>query len=345
MFLYNAWYIAAWASEVERALVHRTVLEKPMVLYRKHDGSAVALEDACPHRKLPLSMGTLKGDLIQCGYHGLEFDCSGQCVNVPGQDRISPDARVKSYPVVERWNLLWVWMGETGAEDAGDIIDIPHYTDPSWGINRGPAMSIDCDYRYMTDNLVDPSHLRYVHKSSLGNADTVGIPVSNEVQGNSVIVSRWIKNALVEPFFQPYMKFSGKVDRLQHYEVRLPSSAVIKDVIAPVGSGAPEGNIHPDSFLLDSYNFVTPVSADHCRYYWFQMRNFDAEDAAVSSRLTEDFIAAFNEDVIVLEAVHKGIKNTRTELVHLQIDSGSARLRRLLDKMMTQEQSKGVEQQ
>ncbi|MBT3427149.1 MAG: aromatic ring-hydroxylating dioxygenase subunit alpha [Gammaproteobacteria bacterium] len=344
MFLHNAWYIAAWASEVERQLVHRTLLGEPVVLYRKRDGSAVALEDACPHRKLPLSMGILKDDLIQCGYHGLEFDCSGRCVNIPGQEKISPDARVKSYPVVERWNLLWVWMGEAGSENTDDIIEIPHYTDSHWGINRGPAMSIDCDYRYMTDNLVDPSHVSYVHKSSLGNEDSIGIPVKTREEDNSVIVSRWILNAELAPFFQPYMKFSGKADRLQHYEVRLPSSAVIKDVIAPAGSGAPEGKIHPDSFLLDSYNFVTPVSADSCRYYWFQVRNFDAQDKAVSSSLTEAFMTAFNEDVQVLEAVHSGIKNSRSELIHLQIDSGSARLRRLLNKMLSQEQPIGDRQ-
>lgn len=345
MFVYNAWYIAAWASEVERQPLHRTLLDEAIVLYRKRDGSAVALEDACPHRKLPLSMGTVNGDLIQCGYHGLEFDCTGQCVHIPGQQKIPRRAKVRSYPVVERWGLLWLWMGEAGTADAGDIIDIPHYEDSSWGVNRGPAMPIDCDYRYMTDNLVDPSHVSYVHKSSLGNEETVGIPVTTEEKGNAVIVSRWIENAVVAPFFQPYMKFSGKADRLQHYEVRLPCSAVIKDVISPAGSGAPQGNIHPDSFLLDSYNFLTPVTADSCRYYWFQVRNFDAQDAAVSAQLTEDFITAFNEDVLILEAVHRGIKNTRAELIHLQIDAGSARLRRLLDEMVRQEQAARKQQQ
>ena len=131
MFVYNAWYIAAWASEVERQPLHRTLLDEAIVLYRKRDGGAVALEDACPHRKLPLSMGTLKGDLIQCGYHGLEFDCTGQCVHIPGQREISQRAKVRSYPVVERWGLLWLWMGEAATADASDIIDIAHYEDPS----------------------------------------------------------------------------------------------------------------------------------------------------------------------------------------------------------------------
>jgi vanillate O-demethylase monooxygenase subunit len=141
------------------------------------------------------------------------------------------------------------------------------------------------------------------------------------------------------------MKFSGKADRLQHYEVRVPCSAVIKDVISPAGSGAPQGNIHADSFLLDSYNFITPVTADSCRYYGFQVRNFEPQDNAVSVRLTEDFIVAFNEDVRVLEAVHSGIKNSRAELINLQIDAGSARLRRRLDEMIRQEQADRKPQQ
>ena len=162
MFLKNSWYIAAWGEEVGRSLIRRIILNEAVVLYRKENGDPVAFEDACPHRKLPLSMGELIGDTIQCGYHGLTFNCDGACVKAPGMDRIPPKALVKSYPVCERWELIWIWMGDPSLADVRKIIDIPYYDEPDWGINRGPAMDIDCDYRYMTDNLVDPSH-GYVH--------------------------------------------------------------------------------------------------------------------------------------------------------------------------------------
>ena len=76
MFLKNAWYVAGWSTEYGQKLVAQRLLNECVVLYRKQDGTPVALEDACPHRKLPLSKGTLKDDAIECGYHGLTFDGS-----------------------------------------------------------------------------------------------------------------------------------------------------------------------------------------------------------------------------------------------------------------------------
>lgn len=338
MFFRNSWYIAAWASELGRELRHCRVLNEAIVLYRKEDGTSVALEDACPHRKLPLSLGVLKGDVVQCGYHGLEFDSTGTCVHIPGQDRIPPQAAVQCYPTTERWGLIWIWMGDIAEADEAKIIDIPHYDDLDWGINRGPVMEIDCDYRFMTDNLVDPSHVAYVHKTSLGNDACLGVPVKTEVEDNKVIVTRWIRDCVVAPFFEPHMKFDGNADRLQHYEVRLPSSAVIKDVISPAGTGAPEGNVHPDSFLLDSYNFLTPVTENRCSYYWFQVRNFDPESETTSSELTEAFTEAFAEDLVVLKAVHDGMGSKVTGNITLSIDAASVHLRRMLDQMIQEEQ-------
>lgn len=342
MFLRNEWYVAAWDWEVDRSLTHRKILGEGVVLYRKEDGTPVALEDACPHRKLPLSMGKLVGDHVQCGYHGLEFDCAGACVRAPTQAQRPNRVRVRNYPVVERWNWIWIWMGDPAKADTNRIIDIPHFDEPGWGINRGPAMDIACDYRYMTDNLVDPSHVSFVHPTSLGNADTIDTPVTTEIDGTRVIVQRWLKNCQLAAFFTHRVKFSGRADRLQYYEVQLPSMAVIKDVIAPAGSGAPEGRLHKDTFLLDSYNFLTPVDEENCRYYWFQVRNFDAEDEAVSDLLTQDFIAAFSEDVVVMEAVHKGMKEKRTPNIDLAIDAGSLRGRRILAKMIEAEQAENA---
>src|SRR5687768_12079412 len=99
MFLRNAWYVAAWSKELNEGTLPVQMLGDRVVLYRKTDGKVAALEDACPHRKLPLSMGRIKGDHIECGYHGLTFDCSGTCVKVPGAAHIPPSAQVRSYPV------------------------------------------------------------------------------------------------------------------------------------------------------------------------------------------------------------------------------------------------------
>jgi len=111
-FVQNAWYPAAWARDVGRSLTSRTILGDDVVLYRKQDGGVAALENMCPHRFAPLSMGKLKGDAVECGYHGMTFDCSGKCVRIPGQEIIPASAKVRSYPITESMGLAWIWMGD-----------------------------------------------------------------------------------------------------------------------------------------------------------------------------------------------------------------------------------------
>ena len=108
MYLRNAWYVANWSPEIKRALTPLTILGENIVFFRDENNDPVALEVACCHRKLPLSMGQLIGNRLQCGYHGLEYDASGACVKMPGRSRIPKRARVRSYPVVDRWDLIWI---------------------------------------------------------------------------------------------------------------------------------------------------------------------------------------------------------------------------------------------
>lgn len=339
MYLRNAWYVAAWSDEIGDRPVGRVILGEPVVFYRNADRTVVALEDACPHRKLPLSMGEVVGDHLRCGYHGLEFGSDGTCTRAPGLSRTPPNACVRPYPVAERYGLIWIWMGPAELADPGAIIAVAHYDDPAWGINRGPAMDVNCSYLYMTDNLLDPSHVTYVHKTSLGNVATADVPVRMSVVENGVLASRWMLDCELAPFFLPYVNFSGRADRLQHYEVRYPSHAIIRDIIAPANSGAPQGTLHPSAFLLDSYNFVTPVTGNTCRYFWFQVRNFRPDCTATSRALTHDFIAAFKEDLVVLAAVDRGMENKRTPNTDIETDAAPLRFRRVLKKMIDAEQA------
>ena len=126
MFLRNYWYVAASDSEIGRKPFRRIIMNEPIVFYRTEDGTPVALEDRCPHRRLPLSMGKLVGDdVLQCYYHGLRFDRTGACVRVPGQDMIPASARVKAYPVVDRYKWLWIWMGDPALADPGQDLGLP----------------------------------------------------------------------------------------------------------------------------------------------------------------------------------------------------------------------------
>ena len=337
MYLRNAWYVAAWDHEVGRDLTPVTLLSEGVVLYRRQDGAVAALEDACPHRKLPLSMGRLKGDEVECGYHGLTFDCSGACTRVPGAERIPHVARVRSYPVEERYGLVWIWMGEAAKADPALIVQVEHYGDPAWGLNRGESMMLECHYLYMTDNLLDPSHVAWVHQGSFAGAGCEETPLQTTVGADGVTVWRWLLDAEPAPFYAPFLKFQGHCDRKQHYEVRYPGHAIIRAVFTPAGTGGEGRPAHPDVFLMDSYNFMTPIDENRTRYTWFQMRNFAPDDVEVSRQFAASVRGAFEEDAAVLQAVHRGMAIKRTPNLDLKIDAGPMRFRRRLAKLIAAE--------
>ena len=332
MYLRNAWYVAASEADIGDGLYPTTLLSEPVVLYRKADGSLVALEDACPHRKLPLSMGRLDGDQVECGYHGLTFDGEGTCTRAPTSGKIPPKAKVHSYPVAVQYGLVWLWMGEPSLADAANLCKVPEWGDPAWGLSHGASMTVPCNYLYMTDNLLDPSHVAWVHQSSFGNAACASEPLTVTETPDGVVVSRWMRNVEVAPFYAQFVTFEGPCDRLQHYEVQYPCQAVIKALFTPAGTGEHQGPMHKDVFLMNFYNFMTPVNEQETRYYWFQMRNFEPDNIDVSRRFDADVQHAFAEDRAVLGAVHAGMLNPRTAPINLPSDAGPIKFRRELAK-------------
>jgi phenylpropionate dioxygenase-like ring-hydroxylating dioxygenase large terminal subunit len=110
------WHAAALSSEVTHAPVERNILDERIVLFRRQDGSVAALIDHCPHYGYRLSTGEIIGDDIECAYHGLRFNGTGQCTGMPAQTHIPDRFRVRSYPTVERGGTIFVWMGYS--EDA-----------------------------------------------------------------------------------------------------------------------------------------------------------------------------------------------------------------------------------
>jgi vanillate O-demethylase monooxygenase subunit len=336
-FLKNAWYVVALSREVGRAPRAAKVLGEAVVLYRCLDGSPAALEDACPHRKLPLSMGRVKGDAIECGYHGLTFDGAGRCIDAATQTRIPPFATVRSYPVRDRYGLLWIWMGEHGREAEHDIYEIAHHDDPSWHLTAGDSLHCACHYLWLVDNLLDPSHVAWVHRGSFAGAGTDDTPLRIDADASGVVCSRWLLDRPPPPFYAPLVKFAGNADRLQHYEVRYPSLAVNKSVFAPAGRGAPDGVDGPDTYRMVSYNFLTPVDEDNTLYFWLQHRNTDPGDAAITARIAAGAKAAFEEDRVVLEAVHVGMKTRGTRTTRLMLDAAAARFRKHLASRIAEE--------
>lgn len=338
MYLKNCWYVAAWSSDIGRTLKAETFLGENVVLYRKQDGTPVALEDACPHRKLPLSCGNLKGETVECGYHGLTFDSTGTCVAAPTQASAIPRrAAVKSYPVVDRYRFLWIWMGDPALADPDNIFEIPNFDDPSWGKTDGGVMDIACHYLWVCDNLLDPSHVAWVHVTSFAGAGTDDEPLNLDRHDRGVVVSRWIAGKPPSPYYAKLVRFDGPCDRLQHYEMCLPAIGVNKSIYTPAGTGGYAAAPVPETFINISYNFMTPIDADRTRYFWFQHRNDHADDAAISTYMNDGARMAFTEDREVLEKVHEGMKHATTPHIDLGLDAGAKSFRQTLDRAIAAE--------
>ncbi len=198
-FVRNAWYVAGWSKNFGRELTPLTIMDDDIVIYRTEAGEAVALTDECPHKRLPLSMGRLKGDAVECGYHGMTFGCDGKCVRVPGQSNLPSSAWVRAYPLHERHGIVWIWMGEAEKADPDLVFDMPEFTDPNWAPHHGDALELESNYLPVADNLCDPAHVSFVHPTTLGNPACEEVPIDCTREGRTVITWRWIRPPSTTP--------------------------------------------------------------------------------------------------------------------------------------------------
>ena len=176
MFVRNAWYCAGWDEAVgigANDLVVRQIAGRSILLYRTGEGRLVAMEDRCPHRSAPLSLGRKEGDAIRCMYHGMLFGPDGACRQVPGMDRIPEGAVAATLPVVEKDNWIWVWLGDPARADPELICFAIGPSDPDW-VLRTSHLRVDTGYREEIANLADLSHVSWVHGLTFAGSDDWG---------------------------------------------------------------------------------------------------------------------------------------------------------------------------
>ncbi|GAB4360946.1 MAG: aromatic ring-hydroxylating dioxygenase subunit alpha [Kiloniellaceae bacterium] len=336
-FIRNAWYVAGWSKNFGRNLTPLTILGEDIVVYRTEAGRAVALTDECPHKRLPLSLGKLKGDAVECGYHGLTFGCDGKCLRVPGQSNLPASAWVRSYPVHEARGILWIWMGEAEKADPALAFDMPQFDDPRWAPHHGDALELESPYLPVADNLCDPAHVSFVHPTTLGSQASEDVPIDCLREGRTVITSRWIRNAPPVGFFKAFGNFAGNVDRWHYYYMHAPNVAVID-----FGSAAVEDAVGEDErdrgVRLFALHFLTPVSETRTVDHWMHLRNIGLDDAEMGARMNEQFRIAFAEDKAILEAIQRReAKAPARKPLRIAIDRGPNHLRRIIAELAAEE--------
>jgi phenylpropionate dioxygenase-like ring-hydroxylating dioxygenase large terminal subunit len=337
----NCWYAAAYDVELKRELVGRRIGGHSLVLYRREDGAPVALENACWHRLMPLSEGKIEGDNVACGYHGLVYNSEGRCVFMPSQKTINPAARVRSYPVAEKHRFVWVWTGDPALADPDKIPDLHWNDDPDWA-GDGKLIHLDCGYKLIVDNLMDLTHETFVHGASIGQRSITEVPFEVTHGPDSATVTRWMRDVDPPPFWKMQLEWklggpAGKVDRWQIIHFEAPSTIAIDVGVAPVGTGAPEGDRSAgvNGFVL---NTMTPETERSCHYFWAFVRNYNLGDQRITTLIREGVSGVFGEDEEVLAAQQEGVDDhPDKQFYNLNIDGGAMWARRLIDKMLADE--------
>jgi len=339
MFVRNCWYMAGWSRDFTRdELKTVTMLNEQIVIYRKNDGGLVALQDRCCHRFAPLSLGRLENDDLRCMYHGLKFAPSGKCIEIPGQSKIPPQACVRAYPIVDKYSGAWVWMGDPALSDVSLIPEFVGIDDPRWAMLPG-RMDYNANYQLINDNLLDLSHIPFLHCRSLGASLTpegVSRPVVTRLE-RSVRVQNWLA---AEPSKMMASTKGAPTDIWQTYDFVAPGVFLLHADAYPAGTSRQFPEREPSGVQPLHRQFtcqaVTPLTEERtCYFFAYGPWQQEAE-------LMESFyqlgLKAFNEDRTMIEAQQKNINLSGDAAMLTTVsDSALSQFRRMMDKLIRDE--------
>jgi phenylpropionate dioxygenase-like ring-hydroxylating dioxygenase large terminal subunit len=344
MFVKNCWYMIAWDHEIPKEqangeIFSRMVLGEPIVVYRSSTG-LVALADRCVHRGAPLSKGRLEGDNLRCGYHGLVFSPQGQCTEIPGMDKPPAKACIKSYPIVEKNRWIFVWMGDPEKADTKQLPDNYSCDSPDWK-NKPGYMHYNTNYLLICDNLLDFSHLSYVHEKTLGGSTAIAQarPIVDEVSKagqRGLRLQRAVKEVPSPPSYQRIHAFKGMIDRWWDYDFLLPGTLLMKSGGRPSQSNV----LDTGEVELHSCQTLTPETKNSTHYFFQQGHKTGQGDAELAEAMYQMLIRAFEEDKDMI-----GAQSTRLaqapdfQMLPLHLDGALTKYRRLVESEAVRERA------
>ncbi len=348
-FIRNVWYVAAWTSEMEENKpLGRTIIDEPVVIWRDSSGKYIAMEDRCPHRHAALSLGRIEGDTIKCMYHGLKFSPSGECVEVPGSDIVPPNCSTKTFPVVEKYDWIWIWMGDPELADETTIPRAFGLDNDNYTMTEG-SMNYEAHYELINDNLADLNHVDFVHEQTLG-------ALSNKVFSNDffkvepieggLYFTRWVLTPIDDNSPKQY-------DLWITYRYMLPGLFLQEQYVYPPGTAKkldfkapPEGFDVPTLVETVDQQAVTPISETETRYLYAIGHNKkkappkgSPEDEKMLASIAN---AAFAEDRAMIESQQKIWNRTPQDKKKsfLPNDKAPSMFRKLVAKCIEEESAR-----
>ena len=337
MFVMNQWYVAALASELQDKPIARTILNRPLVLFRTADGAVAALEDRCCHRSVPLSCGTLDAGGIRCGYHGLLYAPSGQCIEIPGQLKIPGKARVAAYKAVQRNQIVWIWMGADAASEPSEAP--PEYAvhdDPQYKY-KGGVFHYDAPYQLIHDNLLDLSHLGYVHVKTIGGNPKLHMEAPTTVQsdGDQVRVVRWMKSSTAPATYSAAWPFKDLIDRWQEINFNVSYLAIwtgAVDADTDALDDPERGGFH-----MRGFHGITPETETTAHYFWTMASNSHPDRPDTSELVCQQTELTFEEDRIIIDAQYRNMARFgNNPMIDIHVDAAPNRARRIIERLTSQ---------
>lgn len=340
-YLRNAWYPAAWSTSLADEPLARKLLDDPIVLFRDQAGEACALYDACPHRFAPLSRGKLQGGIIACGYHGLEFDGSGQCVRNPHGKGVIPNAlSVRAYPVTEHYGMIWVWAGEADRANDSALPSLPLLEDEQFSWVYG-ELEVPANYELVIDNLLDLTHVEFLHPFLASEGGSQRTTFKATQDGNNVSALYETRDEKITGLFQLLWDGDEESAHLRANMHWQPPTYLELETSMGVHEGIDENDAR-----IPVLHLLTPESEDSTRYHWAAGRNRAHDNEELSGMLHFGIQTAFeNEDEPMIKAVRSRMASNdlfahRPAL--LQTDEAGVRARRTLAKLIEAEQKAGT---
>jgi phenylpropionate dioxygenase-like ring-hydroxylating dioxygenase large terminal subunit len=334
-FVMNEWYVVAFAAELQRSLLKRTVLGRRLVLFRTRAGKPVALDDRCAHRSYPLSSGALDGDTVICGYHGFRYDAAGDCIEVPSQKSCPRGIGVRSFPLLERGPFVWGWLGDAPAA-AARIPSTPWLDSTEWVSSQG-YFHLPGNYVSLHENLLDLTHLSFVHADSFGTPDYAGAPYESDLEeGHYRITRRVVPTQLPPVWAKPTRLEHDRAARIATSEFVSPGLHVVS--VSFYDCDLPEGQ-RPE-FRIRTSHVPTPETNGSTHYFIVHSRDFAQQDADVTAFMHEQLFEAFREDVDALTQLEEVLANPGSPFYEMSVasDAPSVAMRRYLRKRALAEQ-------
>lgn len=349
----NCWYVVGTSEEFPTGeLTGHVVCNRPIVMWRAKEGDVLAYDDRCAHKRFPLSKGRLMEDgTLECAYHGMRYDVTGKCVLIPSHPTgpISPQAKLKPFPVIEQDGLVWIWPGDVAQAETRRPPRTPEIIDPDWTTVVGEAMDTPANYMLLIENLLDITHFYPLHDGNIGDIENSRIPIEleeGEVDGNRYVKTiRKVQNYEQPPYLVDWFHYET-VDREHTHCMQSPGMTRVVMRNAPpgeLGGGLAKGSVERGYVLLHSH---TPINDRRHIWRWYMSTPVDHMSAGdpsmpAAERAATMFPNVVEEDKFALDQQQAMFDYPEEDYqeVFLKPDKGLRRARQIVQEMLREEQA------